>query len=553
MQVSRINNKFPSNPVNINTIIFGFVLICLINYFINKCCRNRRIKELFWGSVGRFFTETAQVFASGVSDIAYTTGDWIQDTSYKIGDGVKHVSYKIGEGTELVASGALNVMISVNNVFIDALEDTIEGLKTFGYELGDMAKEVGRTMGQVAILIGSHTGATAFLNAFVDTLSNISQSVINAIKDMLDPCYWAMNYACPLLLHGLVLSIQAATAPAAATTEATFMSATAAMKTVLQTMWNQATTGNKGVISSTAHKLVGAVITPIVTPMLLVMLGAATGSPSYITQITSSITLLVTHVLVSQLLFGTKGLSYTYFIVEFLGAFMCDGKIFGIELANFIPGFRPYGAILIGCAAKPKPNIGKTDAQMEQDKISRDNENNQIGTKYDELQSCVNDKRYSSLKADGSLECACKYGGQPKGGFSMDCNPKTNRVWNATTKKFDCKPGTVDDGNGNCECPKMYVGRLGMQSGKYCGDRAGYKGGSKCEYPKWTSYGTLPACCSRRYYHQGRSKQDEFPVSARRYYDRRRRRWVNQAAECRAPSPPPPSRNRYRGRRRYYR
>ena len=85
---------------------------------------------------------------------------------------------------------------------------------------------------------------------------------------MLDPCYWAMNYACPLLLHGLVLSIQAATAPAAASTEATFISATAAMKTVLQTMWNQATTGNKGIISSTAHKLVGAVVTPIVAPIL---------------------------------------------------------------------------------------------------------------------------------------------------------------------------------------------------------------------------------------------------------------------------------------------
>ena len=294
------------------------------------------------GSVGKFFTETAQVFASGVTDIAYTTGDWIQDTSYKIGDGVKHVSYKIGEGTELVASGALNVMISVNNVFIDALEVTIEGLKTFGYELGDMAKQVGRTMGEVAILIGHHTSATAFLNAFVDTLGNLGQSVINAIKDMLDPCYWAMNYACPLLLHGLVLSIQAATAPAAATTEATFMSATASIAN-LQTMWNQVTTGNKGVISSTAHKLVGAVITPIVTPMLLVMLGAATGNPSYIAQTTSSITLLVTHVLVSQLLFGTKGLSYTYFIVEFRAR---DGKIFGIQLANFIPGFRPYGAIL---------------------------------------------------------------------------------------------------------------------------------------------------------------------------------------------------------------
>ena len=167
MQVSRINYTFPSNPININTIIFGFVLVCLINYFINKCCRNRRIKELFWSSVGKFFKDTTQVFASGVTDIAYTTGDWIQDTSYKIGDGVKHVSYKIGEGTELVTYGALTVMISVNNVFIDVLEDTIEGLKTFGYELGDMAKEVGRKMGQVAILIGSHTGATAFLNASV--------------------------------------------------------------------------------------------------------------------------------------------------------------------------------------------------------------------------------------------------------------------------------------------------------------------------------------------------------------------------------------------------
>ena len=31
---------------------------------------------------------------------------------------------------------------------------------------------------------------------------------------------------------------------------------------------------------------------------------------------------------------------------------------------------------------KPKPNIGKTDAQMQQDKISRDNENNQIDEKY---------------------------------------------------------------------------------------------------------------------------------------------------------------------------
>ena len=551
MQVSRINYTFPSNPVNINTILFGFVLICLINYFVNKCCRNRRIKELFWGSVGKVFTDTAKVFGSGITNAAYTTGDWVKHASYEIGDGVKHVSYKIGEGTELVASGALNVMISVNNVFIDALEVTIEGLKTFGYELGDMAKQVGRTMGEVAILIGHHTSATAFLNAFVDTLGNLGQSVINAIKDMLDPCYWAMNYACPLLLHGLVLSIQAATAPAAATTEATFMSATASMKQILQTMWNQATTGNKGVISSTAHKLVGAVITPIVTPMLLVMLGAATGNPSYIAQTTSSITLLVTHVLVSQLLFGTKGLSYTYFIVEFLGAFMCDGKIFGIQLANFIPGFRPYGAILIGCAAKPKPNIGKTDAQMQQDKISRDNENNQIDEKYNELQSCVNDKRYSSLKEDGNLHCACKYGGKSKGGLSMDCIPLTNRVWNSTTKKFDCKPGTVDDGNGNCECPKKWVHSLGRQSGKYCGDKEGYKGGSKCEYPVMDKYtGKKPACCSRRYYdyRTRRYKQDEIVYGSRREWNRWRRRYEWKPAECKAPpsTPPPPSRRWYR-------
>ena len=290
MEVIRFDNKLSYNPINLNLLLFTFFTMSIIYFFIQKGCKNRRLKELFWGSVGKFFTDTAQVFASGVTDIAYTTGDWIQDTSYKIGDGVKHVSYKIGEGTELVASGALNVMISVNNVFIDALETTIEGLRTFGYELGDMAKQVGRKIGQVAILIGHHTGATAFLNAFVDTLGNITESVKNAIKDMLDPCYWAMNYACPLLLHGLVLSIQAATAPAAATTEATFMTATASMKQILQTMYNQSTTGNKGIISSTAHKLVGAVITPIVTPMLLVMLGAATGNPSYIAQTTSSIT-----------------------------------------------------------------------------------------------------------------------------------------------------------------------------------------------------------------------------------------------------------------------
>ena len=95
---------------------------------------------------------TVATIGSGITHAAYTTGDWVTDTSYAIGDGVKHVSYKIGEGTELVASGALNGMMSVSNAFVDVLDDTLDTLVTFGYELGDMAKEVGRTLGQVAIL-----------------------------------------------------------------------------------------------------------------------------------------------------------------------------------------------------------------------------------------------------------------------------------------------------------------------------------------------------------------------------------------------------------------
>lgn len=549
MQVSRINYTFPSNPININTIIFGFVLVCLINYFINKCCRNKRIKELFWSTVTRVFSETAAAIGSGVTHAAYTTGDWVSDTSYAIGDGVKHVSYKIGEGTELVASGALNGMMSVSNAFVEVLDDTLDTLVTFGYELGDMAKEAGRTLGQVAILVGNYTGATEFLNAFVDTLGNISQSVINAIKDMLDPCYWAMNFACPLLLHGIVLSIQAATAPAAATTEATFMTATETMKAALQTMWNQATTGNKGVISSTAHKLVGAVVTPIVAPILLVILGTATGNPSYVSQISSSITLLITHVLVSQLLFGTKGLSYTYFIVEFLGGFMCDGKIFGIEIAGIIHGFTPYGARLLGCA-KAKPDIGKTDAQMETDKTSRETENTNIANQYAELQTCDNERQDLNLTKGGSSLCQCKYGGKPKRAFSKECVPKTNRVWNSTNKTFDCKAGTVDDGTGNCKCPEKRIASYGWRpmDGKYCGNIPNYystSGTGKCEYPRRnrTRYGTYEyrACCTSRSNSNRRSME-------RHVYNRRGRRYDCETA----PAPSPPSRRSY-GRRRYYR
>ncbi len=312
------------------------------------------------GTSGTFKAIT-KVVDNGISTVVKSSASVVDPISNNITNTTSIVGNSMSKFSNSVISSSLkdfsiigNELKNFSNSSLDDIVGAYKVLEKLGYNIGDDIKDASNDFAnELSKLATSNEMKTFYRNSFGskfvssigDVFEDVAESVADAVVGFIDPCFWLTAYLCPLLIHGLILSIQISMGigtlgAETAKSEGTF----SIMVLIIKRMLKEATTGRKGVVSMMAHKLVGSMLTPIIAPMVMIMLISATSDPRYIESISGPICVLITHALVNYIIFNDYGMSYTYFIVGFIAAFMCSGSVFGVEISN-IPGlekFVPY-------------------------------------------------------------------------------------------------------------------------------------------------------------------------------------------------------------------
>jgi|SaaInlStandDraft_5_1057022.scaffolds.fasta_scaffold00219_6 hypothetical protein len=302
-----------------------------------------------------------KVVNNGISNVVKSTAIVIDPISNNITNTTTNIERSMNKFSNSVISSSLKdfsvIGKELKNFSNDSLDDiggAYKVLVKLGYNIGDDIKDASNDFAnELAKLATSNEMKTFYRNSFGskfalsigDVFEDVAESVADAVIGFIDPCFWLTAYLCPLLIHGLILSIQISMGIGTLGTETAKSEGTfSIMVLIIKRMIKEATTGRKGIVSMMAHKLVGSMLTPIIAPMVMIMLLSATADPRYIESISGPMCVLITHALVNYIIFSDSGMSYTYFIVGFIAAFMCSGNVFGVNIKNIpgLEGFVPY-------------------------------------------------------------------------------------------------------------------------------------------------------------------------------------------------------------------
>ena len=322
-----------------------------------KLIEEIRFKKL-GKSISKGVKSATKITKSGFSSIVKSAAVVTDPISNELAETTNYLGNNLKGFSDDVISDSLksfNIMgkglknFSYNS--INDLEGAYKTLKKLGIQIGDDIEDASidfvnemkkLNTNQLIKEYYRKSFGTKFALAIGNVFEDVGNSVFDAVVGMIDPCYWLTGFLCPLMIHGLILSIQISMGIGSLGTEtAKNESIFTILSLIIKRMVKEATTGRKGIVSNLAHKLVGSMITPIIAPMIAIMLISATSDPRYVESISGPLCVLITHALVNYIIWGDYGMSYTYFIVGFIAAFMCSGSIFGVKI-EYIPGFEGF-------------------------------------------------------------------------------------------------------------------------------------------------------------------------------------------------------------------
>ena len=397
--------------INSNILIIVFLFFMSMMYLIQKK-QKKRIQEKFWGKVGKFIKKVADQTSKSVTDTIWETGDLIKSGSYKVSDVATHIAYKTGEGFEVFGDKLSGAVYAVGDGFDFVFTDVIWGMALKDFvnaaiatlksmaeglaELGDgftnglancikRATEFGQKLGEY---IGK--GAVIVWGGIVTAANSFGEFIMN----LADPCWWIMT-SCEVAVIMIVMAMKGVAAGPLELAwsqlwDIMFSTCTSqitrnkqkfaklakkhqetqdrkedARKGRRPGLTNQRRKGKKlkkEAIKNAAIFFIQTMIASLVTPFLSPIIGTLLLSiaPSGTVEgIKATIIELITWCLANYIVnraMGTNkgtrvdfGLTLSFIMTSVIKGFMCDGRIMGIYISEFIPGFVPIIAQASGC------------------------------------------------------------------------------------------------------------------------------------------------------------------------------------------------------------
>ena len=405
---------------NSNILILVFIFFVSIMYLIQKK-QNKRIQETFysashWYKVGEAFEYAGETIAEQAQTAIWETGDLIKSGSYTVSDVATHIAYKTGEGFEIFGNKLGGALYAVGDGFDFVFNDVIWGMALQGFvnaaiaTLKNMAKglvELGKGFTEgLAMCIKGATDFATKLGEYIgkgavmlwDGIVAVGNSVGEFLKNLADPCWWAMT-SCEVAVIAIVMVMKkTAGGPLelawaglwdlmfntckkqitenrnnfkklAEENQRNKDSKTDARDgktqgtTSSQRKWNQQKkTMKKEFIKNAAIFFVQTMIASLVTPFLAPIIGTLLLSitPAGTVEalkatIIEIITWCIANYIVNKTMGTNKGsrvdfgLTLSFIMTSVIKGFMCDGRIMGIYISDFIPGFVPVIAAATGC------------------------------------------------------------------------------------------------------------------------------------------------------------------------------------------------------------
>lgn len=252
----------------------------------------------------------------------------------------------------------------LNNVFNNLEEQVINNICNDFHKLENFSKKVGKSIENTA----DHVG-----NVLDKVAHKMDNDALTVLQSFLDPCYWLLNFACPVMTDTIEASLEAALSEETIEEEAEF---DAIMLTIKQAVKKESNSVAKKMVGS----MVSALITPIVYPMILIVLDSITKDSDFTNELDRELSNIITGTITGLILGGNiedsiqaalrkqiesdseniekqstgadamsdtiedsfEGLSFTVFIMRFTNGFLCSGELYDYPINEIIPGFVPY-------------------------------------------------------------------------------------------------------------------------------------------------------------------------------------------------------------------
>ncbi len=397
--------------LNSNIFILIFIFFMSMMYLTQKK-QKKRIQEHLFDKAIKWMKKQTEKLGKSVTDTIWETGDLIKSGSYTVSDVATTIAYRTGEGFEIFGDKLGGALYAVGDGFDFVFTDVIWGMALRDFvnaaiatlksmaeglaELGEgftnglancikkateFGQKLGEYIGQGAVIVWG--GIVSAANSFGEFIMNLA-----------DPCWWIMT-SCEVAVITLVMAMKGVAAGplelawsqlwdimfSTCTSQITknkqkFVKlakkhqeaqdrkedARKGRRPGLTNKRRKAKKLKKEMIKNAAIFFIQTMIASLVTPFLAPIIGTLLLSiaPSGTVEgIKATIIELITWCLANYIVnraMGTNkgtrvdfGLTLSFIMTSVIKGFMCDGRIMGIYISEFIPGFVPIIAQASGC------------------------------------------------------------------------------------------------------------------------------------------------------------------------------------------------------------
>ncbi len=406
--------KLNSN-IFILVFIFFVSMMYLIQKKQKKRIEETFYKASHWRDVGGFLENVGEQTKKAIQEAgeliksgAYEVGDIATHIAYKTGEGFEVFGEKLGGAIYAVGDGFAFVFEDVIwgmalQSFVNAAISNLKYMAESLVELGE-----GFTNGLAKCIKGATDFATK-LGEFIsqgadmlwDGIVSVANSVGQFLKNLADPCWWAMT-SCEVAVVVIVMAMKSVSAGPlelgwAALWDMMFNTCTQQItrnrqkfeKLAEENQRNQdkKTDAREGKAEGTTNSqrkrnqmgkkmkkeaiknaaiffvqtMIASLVTPFLAPIIGTLLLAITPSGTVEgikATIIEMITWCIANYIVNKSMGSNKGtrvdfgLTLSFIITSVIKGFMCDGRIMGLYISDFIPGFVPVIAGATGCESE---------------------------------------------------------------------------------------------------------------------------------------------------------------------------------------------------------